>query len=116
MLCLMCMEFNLALNTMVVWSLLGRVGCITEAEELIQNMPIAADHSVLGGLLGACRVQRNLEVAEKAAQQLLELDPNDAGTYVLLSNIYSSMGKWEEYKRIRELMAERKLNKSPVAA
>ncbi|MDV3143323.1 MAG: hypothetical protein Q8761_02690 [Sweet potato little leaf phytoplasma] len=31
--------------------LLGRVGCMAEAEELIQNMPMAADHSVLGGVL-----------------------------------------------------------------
>lgn len=63
-------------------------------------MPMAADH-------------RNLDVARKAAQQLLQLDPNDAGTYVLLSNIYSSIEKWEESKRIRELMAKRKLNKPP---
>lgn len=53
--------------------LLGRVGRIAEAEELIQNMPMEADHFTLGGLLGACRT-------EKSAQQLLKLDPNDAGT------------------------------------
>ncbi|CAL9027948.1 unnamed protein product [Prunus brigantina] len=93
--------------------ILGRAGRIAEAEELIGKMQMPPDHFVLGGLLGACRVHGNLEAAERAAQQLLELDPDDDGAYVLLSNLYSSMKKWEEAKRIRELMAERNVKKAP---
>ncbi|XP_021817716.1 pentatricopeptide repeat-containing protein At2g29760, chloroplastic-like isoform X2 [Prunus avium] len=93
--------------------ILGRAGRIAEAEELIRKMQMPPDRFVLGGLLGACRVHGNLEAAERAAQQLLELDPDDDGAYVLLSNLYSSMKKWKEAKRIRELMAERNVKKAP---
>ncbi|XP_008242743.1 PREDICTED: pentatricopeptide repeat-containing protein At1g08070, chloroplastic-like [Prunus mume] len=93
--------------------ILGRAGRIAEAEELIRKMQMPPDRFVLGGLLGASRVHGNLEAAERAAQQLLELDPDDDGAYVLLSNLYSSMKRWEEAKRIRELMAERNVKKAP---
>ncbi|KAJ6862868.1 pentatricopeptide repeat-containing protein [Populus alba x Populus x berolinensis] len=93
--------------------ILGRAGRIAEAEELIQSMPMAPDRFVLGGLLGACRIHGNLEAAERAAKQLLEIDPYHSGTYVLLSNIYKSSKKWEEAKRTRELMAERGMKKPP---
>ncbi|XP_009371401.2 pentatricopeptide repeat-containing protein At1g08070, chloroplastic-like [Pyrus x bretschneideri] len=93
--------------------ILGRAGRIAEAEELIRKMQMPPDRFVLGGLLGACRVHGNLEAAERVARQLLELDPNDDGAYVLLSNLYSSMKKWDEAKRIRALMAERNVKKAP---
>ncbi|PON56951.1 DYW domain containing protein [Parasponia andersonii] len=90
--------------------LLGRAGRIAEAEELVREMPMAPDRFVLGGLLRACRIHGNLEVAERAAQQLLELDPENEGTYMLLSIIYSSFKKWKEAKRIRQLMEERNIS------
>ncbi|KAI3910331.1 hypothetical protein MKW92_033054 [Papaver armeniacum] len=93
--------------------MLGRAGKIAEAEKLIEEMPMKPDDFVLRGLLGACRIHGNLSVAERAAQKLLELDPDDAGTYVLLSNIYSSLGKWGKAKQTRKLMAERKIKKPP---
>ncbi|KAB5514232.1 hypothetical protein DKX38_028138 [Salix brachista] len=93
--------------------MLGRAGRIADAEELIESMPMAPDHFVLGGLLGACRIHGNLEAAERAAKQLLDIDPYHSGTYVLLSNIYKSSKKWEEAKRTRELMAERGMKKPP---
>lgn len=74
---------------------------------------MAPDHFVLGGLLGACRIHGNLEAAERTAQRLLQLNPENNGTCVILSNIYNSAKKWEEAKRIRDLMAKRNINKSP---
>ncbi|KAL6137814.1 hypothetical protein ACLB2K_063103 [Fragaria x ananassa] len=94
--CLKFMAFSLPLNTMAV----GRAGRIAEAEELIRKMRMKPDRFVLGGI-----------IAKRAAKQLLELDPDDEGTYVLLSYLYSSMGKWEEAKRIWKLIAERNINK-----
>ncbi|KAF2310707.1 hypothetical protein GH714_016494 [Hevea brasiliensis] len=92
--------------------ILGRAGRIAEAEELIKKMPMAPDHYVLGGLLGACRIHRNLEAAERA-KRLLEQDPENCGAYVLLSNIYKSSRRWEEAKRVRELMVKRGMRKPP---
>ncbi|KAL0915344.1 hypothetical protein M5K25_015756 [Dendrobium thyrsiflorum] len=91
----------------------GRAGDLEKAVDLVRTMPMLPDNFVLGGLLAACRIHNNVEIAETTARQLLELDPDHAGTYVLLSNIYSSIGKREEAERVRSLMAERKVNKPP---
>ncbi|KAB2618714.1 pentatricopeptide repeat-containing protein [Pyrus ussuriensis x Pyrus communis] len=79
----------------------GEADRIAEAEELTRRMQIPLDRSVLGGLLGSCKVHGKLEAAERVAQQLLELDPNDDGAF------------WDEAKRIRALMAERIVKKAP---
>ncbi|KAJ8750438.1 hypothetical protein K2173_015577 [Erythroxylum novogranatense] len=93
--------------------ILGRAGRISQAEELIAGMPMAPDQFVLGGLLGACRIHGNLEAAERAAKQLLELNPDNCGMYILLSNIYKSLNKWGGAKRIRELMEAKGIKKPP---
>ncbi|KAK9920044.1 hypothetical protein M0R45_028609 [Rubus argutus] len=70
--------------------LLGRAGRVEEAMDLIENMPVDADAIVWGALLSACRTYMKLDLAEVAAKKLIQLEPNNAGHYVLLSNIYAS--------------------------
>lgn len=60
-----------------------------------------------------CKLQRNVEVAEKAANSLLQLDPQDSSAYVLLSNVYAIAGIWSEVKKIRSFMKNYKLKKVP---
>lgn len=72
--------------------LLGRAGCLTEAYELMRNMPTAPDESVWGALLGACRIHGNVEIAEHVANWLLHLDPKPVTFYVLMSHIYADVG------------------------
>jgi pentatricopeptide repeat protein len=55
--------------------ILGRAGRLTEAFELIQGMQIQPDAGVWGALLGACRLHKNDELAQVAANKLLELGP-----------------------------------------
>lgn len=38
------------------------------------------------------------------AEQLLQLDPNSAGTHITLANIYAAKGRWKEAAHIRKLM------------
>lgn len=52
-------------------------------------------------------------MAEKAAISLLELQPQNPGHYILLSNIYANDGKWEKVAKIRNLMNQRGLKKFP---
>ncbi|KAF4358776.1 hypothetical protein F8388_022543 [Cannabis sativa] len=91
--------------------LLSRSGQLSEAEELIQNMPVEADASIWGSLLGACRIYGNLDLAERIADRIFELDPFHAGYHVLLSNIYAAKSRWKEVERVRRMMVRRGTNK-----
>ncbi|KAI3729254.1 hypothetical protein L6452_17907 [Arctium lappa] len=55
----------------------------------MDDMP---DASVWGALLGACRIYGNAELGKVASDRLLEVDPDNVGYYVLLSNIYANAG------------------------
>ncbi|KAK9136622.1 hypothetical protein Sjap_007216 [Stephania japonica] len=93
--------------------LLGRAGHIQEALHMIEQMPVEADAVVWGSLMGACRTHLNTDVAEIAAKKLLQLEPENAGTYILLSNIYASKKKWKDVEELRKSMRTRKVSKSP---
>ncbi|CAN1828051.1 Pentatricopeptide repeat-containing protein At1g56690, mitochondrial [Linum perenne] len=96
-----------------VVDLLGRAGKLNEAMNLIQNMSVEADAVVWGALLGACRIHNRLDMAEVAAKKLLLLEPENSGHYILLSNIYSSQGKWKDVASLRSNMRLQTLSKSP---
>ncbi|KAM2016962.1 hypothetical protein TB2_047084 [Malus domestica] len=59
----------------------------------------------------ACRLQGNVSLAERAAMKLFELERNNPGNYVMLSNIYANAGMWDGVKRVRELMKDRGINR-----
>ncbi|CAG7910468.1 unnamed protein product [Brassica rapa] len=96
-----------------VVDLLGRVGRLEEAYRFIENMPMEPDHIMLGALLSACKIHGNVELGEKVAKRLIESEESDSGTYVLLSNIYASSGKWKESNEIRGSMRDSGIDKEP---
>ncbi|KAH7680584.1 TPR-like protein [Dioscorea alata] len=93
--------------------LLGRAGRLDEAKEFIENMPIEPDSVVWAALLGACRIHQNVELGRMVAEKLFQMEPQIAGNYVLLSNIYASRGMWNKVDEVRELMRARGVTKSP---
>ncbi|GJM98286.1 hypothetical protein PR202_ga15279 [Eleusine coracana subsp. coracana] len=90
---------------------LGHSGRFDEASDLINGMSVEPDSGIWGALLNGCKIHKNVELGELALQKLIELEPDDAGNYVLLSNIYAQSGKWEEAARVRKLMTSRGLKK-----
>ncbi|KAK6144632.1 hypothetical protein DH2020_021452 [Rehmannia glutinosa] len=84
--------------------ILGRTGQINGAKDLIDKMPFEATASIWGSLLASCRVYRNVELAEVAARKLFEIEPNNAGNHVLLSNIYAANGRWDDVAAARKLL------------
>ncbi|KAM6550487.1 hypothetical protein CsatB_000295 [Cannabis sativa] len=92
--------------------LLSRAGHLGEAHKLIKNMPMKANAIVWGALLGGCRLHRDTELAERVLEQLIELEPQSSGNYVLLSNIYSANRKWNEAANIRTRMNEQGIQKT----
>ncbi|XP_022714800.1 putative pentatricopeptide repeat-containing protein At3g15930 [Durio zibethinus] len=93
--------------------LLGRAGHLQEACDVIKNMPMKPNSIVWGALLGGCRVHKDVEIAEMAAKQILELDPENGAVYVLLCNIYASCKRWDSLHELRESMMDRGIKKTP---
>nr|AYM00516.1 pentatricopeptide repeat protein [Salvia miltiorrhiza] len=93
--------------------LLGRAGKLEEATKLIHEMKCEPDAVTWRTLLGACRVHCDMDLAEYAAKKVLSLDPRDAGTYTLLSNIYANSQRWDEAAKLRRLMRDRGIKKEP---
>lgn len=72
--------------------LLGRAGCLEEAENLIRKMPFNANAAIWGSLLAAAKTHIDYSLAAKALQHLSVLEPDNSGNYALLSNTYASIG------------------------
>ncbi|XAR73332.1 hypothetical protein NMG60_11007266, partial [Bertholletia excelsa] len=69
--------------------------------------------SAWGALLSACRVYKNVDLARLVAKKLFEIEPNNPGNYVQLSNIFVSAKLWGEASEIRKTMRERGIIKMP---
>ncbi|KAG6762202.1 hypothetical protein NC652_022875 [Populus alba x Populus x berolinensis] len=93
--------------------LLGRANRLEEAAKIIENMRIEPGPKVWGSLLGSCRIHCNVELAERASIRLFDLEPTNAGNYVLLADIYAEAGMWDEVKRVKKLLEARGLQKVP---
>ncbi|KAK4760954.1 hypothetical protein SAY87_005847 [Trapa incisa] len=91
--------------------LFGRAGLLEEARKFIEDMPVDPDIAAWASLLLSCKVYKNLELAELAAERLLALDPGNSGAYSTLANMYSACGRWEKAARIRKTMKERGVKK-----
>lgn len=94
-------------------NLLGRVGQLKEAFELVKCMTIKPDPIVWSTLLGVCRLHRNNDLAEEIVEFLVGRNLANSGTYVLLSNIYAATGNWNGVARVRTMMKDSGLQKEP---
>ncbi|PNY12249.1 pentatricopeptide repeat-containing protein at3g01580-like protein [Trifolium pratense] len=95
----------------IMVDLLGRMGELDMALDVIKNMPMQAGPDIWGALLGACRIHQNIKMGEVAAKNLFSLDPNHAGYYILLSNIYCVDENWHSATKLRRLVKENSLKK-----
>lgn len=93
--------------------LFSRAGKLEEARSFINKMPFCPDAIGWATLLSSCRFYGNMEIGKWAAESLLELEPHNTASYILLSSIYAAKGKWEEIAKLRKGMRDRGLRKEP---
>ncbi|XP_057966071.1 pentatricopeptide repeat-containing protein At3g12770-like [Malania oleifera] len=95
--------------------LLCRAGELDKAWKLVNEMPYqrnsSCNVSMWGALLNGCIESGNVDLGKLAAQRALELDPQNVGIYILLSNLYARLRMWDEIGQLRELVKERGLKK-----
>jgi pentatricopeptide repeat protein len=105
---------------------LSRAGQLAQAYQFICSMNSGTDAVTWKTLLGACRWYKDVELATISSQKLLELDPgkrnrnvrfihlilDDPSIYVLMGNLYASLGRWEESRSWTKMMNKRGITKS----
>ncbi|CAL5005225.1 unnamed protein product [Urochloa decumbens] len=92
--------------------LLSHTGNLKEAFEFIETMPIEPDLSIWVSLLHGCRIHRDVKLAEKVADRVFKLEPENTGYYVLLSNIYAEAERWEAVKKLKNKIGGRGLREN----
>ncbi|KAF9594292.1 hypothetical protein IFM89_028949 [Coptis chinensis] len=93
--------------------LLCRAGFLDEAQKLVKFMPMQPDVFILGALLSACKACGDVETSRNILSHLLQLDSDDSGVYVLLSNIFVSNNRWEDAAMVRRVMKAKGIKKFP---
>lgn len=91
--------------------LYSRAGKLEEARNFINKMPFYPDAIAWATLLSSCRFYGNMEIGKWAAESLLELEPHNTASYILLSSIYAAKGEWEEVAKLRKGMRDKGLRK-----
>uniref|UniRef100_A0ACD5UQD6 Uncharacterized protein n=3 Tax=Avena sativa TaxID=4498 RepID=A0ACD5UQD6_AVESA len=92
-------------------SLLGRFGMLRDAYELIKSMPGKPHPGSWGALLGGCILHGDIELGKIAAQKLFKIEPDNAGNYVSLSNIYANTDRWVDVSEVRAEMTGKGITK-----
>ncbi|KAK3036244.1 hypothetical protein RJ639_030786 [Escallonia herrerae] len=93
--------------------LYSRAGQLQKAYDFVIRMPMQPNAIIWRTLLGACCIHGNMELAEQVRERLSQLDPNNSGDHVLLSNIYAVAGKWDDVASVRRSMTDQSLKKTP---
>ncbi|WOL15850.1 pentatricopeptide repeat-containing protein [Canna indica] len=93
--------------------LLGRSGKLEEAEKVIQSMPMKPNAILFRSLLTACAIHNNIEMGERVISQLMHSEPEHGGNYVLLSNMYARVCRWDGAMQVRKVMKDKGIDKTP---
>ncbi|VVB03973.1 unnamed protein product [Arabis nemorensis] len=93
--------------------MLARAGELEQALDVIEKMPIQPDVRCFGAFLNGCGMHSRFDLGEIVIKKMLDLNPDDASYYVLISNLYASDGRWSQAKDVRNLMNRKGLSKIP---
>lgn len=93
--------------------LLGRAGKLDDAVKFIKEMNCEKDVVIWKSLLSSCRVHKDVELAGIVGRRILELNPDEEGAHILLSNTYADSQQWEKVREVRREMKARGVKKEP---
>ncbi|KAL6129070.1 hypothetical protein ACLB2K_072423 [Fragaria x ananassa] len=91
--------------------LLGRAGCLEEAEKLIKSMPYDVNGIILSSFLFACGYYEDVTRANKILELAVKLEPWNDGNYVMLRNLYARKTRWSDADDIKSLMRKNQADK-----
>nr|GEV15012.1 pentatricopeptide repeat-containing protein At3g24000, mitochondrial-like [Tanacetum cinerariifolium] len=93
--------------------ILGRAGKFNELESFIDQMKLTPNSLIWETLLGACKFHGNVELGQRVAEKLFQIEPEVDSNYIMLSNIFAAKGMWDDVARVRALMSSHGVKKKP---
>ncbi|KAK7293792.1 hypothetical protein RJT34_16666 [Clitoria ternatea] len=95
--------------------LLSRAGLVNEALEFVQAMPVEVkpNQIIWRSIITACHARGHLKLAKGISKELIRKEPMHESNYVLLSNIYAKLRRWEKKTKVREMMDMKGIKKVP---
>ncbi|GLU20587.1 hypothetical protein SLE2022_367780 [Rubroshorea leprosula] len=96
----------------------GRVNEVLESFERMKYEGFRPNYVTFLAVVSACSHgglvdEGFMEIWKFAANKYFELDPEDAGKYVVLSNAYATFGYWDNVVEVREMMKSSGIIKEP---
>lgn len=79
--------------------LLGRIGDFRKIEHMLEGETLRSSLIAWLSLLGACYTHRNSMLAERAYDNAIKLQPDQATAYILMSNIYAEIEMKEYFEK-----------------
>ncbi|XP_071737974.1 pentatricopeptide repeat-containing protein At3g29230-like [Rutidosis leptorrhynchoides] len=94
--------------------LIARSGDLDEAVRLTENMQDVKPNAVIWGtLIGACKVHGNSKLFEYVTKKVLDQEPANPSYLTLITNLSSSIGRWQDALRFRLEMRQKGVEKVP---
>ncbi|KAL2343553.1 hypothetical protein Fmac_004838 [Flemingia macrophylla] len=90
---------------------MARAGEFERAERVVLTMPFEPDAAVWRALLSVCAHRGDADKAWSVAKRVLELEPHDDYAYVIVANVLSSQGRWNDVLELRKMMKDRRVKK-----
>ncbi|KAI5062661.1 hypothetical protein GOP47_0023200 [Adiantum capillus-veneris] len=101
---------------MVLVELFGKVGCLKEAEDLLETLPWISNTVGWMTLLGSCKKRGSVELARQCFDHLMKARSKSSSGFVLLSNVYAHAGLEEAVDEIVSLRKRADTWKQPARA
>ncbi|CAI0377024.1 unnamed protein product [Linum tenue] len=91
--------------------LLGHAGYLSEAVDIINESSFSRSPLLWRTLVNVCKLHGDMNIGRLASKNLLDLSPEEAGSYILVSNMYAGKGMLPEAARVRTIMNDLNLHK-----
>ncbi|KAK8462141.1 hypothetical protein SEVIR_1G159100v4 [Setaria viridis] len=112
----MAMEYSIKPSIehyMCMMDLLCKAGHLSSAMKFFKEMPVQLRNQVLAPLISAHRAHGVDSSIEFVSEELLNLDSQDSGHCILISNMLSCLGEWKKARNYRRIISKQGLVKKP---
>ncbi|XP_074378817.1 putative pentatricopeptide repeat-containing protein At3g15930 isoform X1 [Apium graveolens] len=96
-----------------VVDLISRAGKLEEAVTFVEGMQLEPNAVIWATLLGACKIHRNGQMLEYVKNKILVKEPLNPGYLTLITNMNSSVERWEDALDVRMAMRQQGIEKVP---